>query len=141
MINRLVVVALFVFASAASAQTVQLVTPDEAKQAPLAGKPASRAITRGPGVKLASPESVGGNFAFKVAFEPRGESKIDASSVKVEYLKGSGIDLTDRLKASIKPTGIEVAAASAPAGEHPIRVSVRDSEGRMGTAEFKLTVK
>ena len=59
----------------------------------------------------------------------------------MEYLKGSGIDLTDRLKASIKPGGIEVAAAAAPAGEHPIRVTVRDSEGRLGTAEFKLTVK
>ena len=31
--------------------------------------------------------------------------------------------------------------AAAPAGEHPIRVTVRDSEGRLGTAEFKLTVK
>ena len=52
-----------------------------------------------------------------------------------------GIDITDRVKAGIKPTGIDIASAAAPAGEHPIRVSVRDSEGRMGTAEFKLTVK
>ena len=133
--------ALLLFSSAASAQTLQLITADEAKQPAAAPKPTSRAITRGPGVKLVSPEAVSGQFAFKVAFEPRGESKIDTGSVKVEYLKGPGVDLTERLKASIKPGGIEVAAAAAPAGEHPIRVSVRDSEGRLGSAEFKLSVK
>lgn len=141
MILRFVSTLFFLFSTLAYGQAVQLITPDEAKQPAAASKPASRAITRGPGVKLASPESVSGQFAFKVAFEPRGESKIDPASVKVEYLKGNGIDLTERLKGSVKPNGIEVAAASAPAGEHPIRVTVRDSEGRLGTAEFKLTVK
>lgn len=141
MLVRLICSAFLLASPAVFAQTVQLVTADEAKQPAIASKPASRAITRGPGVKLASAESVSGQFPLKVAFEPRGESKIDAASVKVEYLKGSGIDLTERLKAGIKPTGIEIASAAAPAGEHPIRVSVRDSEGRLGTAEFKLTVK
>ena len=138
---RAITVGLLLVSSTAFAQTVQLITADEAKQPAAATKPASRAITRGPGVKLASPESVSGPFALKIAFEPRGDSKIDAASVKVEYLKGAGIDLTDRVKGGIKPTGIEIPAAAAPAGEHPIRVSVRDSEGRLGTAEFKLTVK
>jgi hypothetical protein len=131
----------FLLSSGTAVAQVQLITADEAKQPAAAQKPASRAITRGPGVKLASPESVSGQFPLKVAFEPRGDSKIDPASVKVELLKGNGIDLTDRLKAGIKPTGIEIASAAAPAGEHPIRVSVRDSEGRIGTAEFKLTVK
>ena len=138
---RAITVGLLLVSSTAFAQTVQLITADEAKQPAAATKPASRAITRGPGVKLASPESVSGPFALKIAFEPRGDSKIDAASVKVEYLKGAGIDLTDRVKGGIKPTGIEIPAAAAPAGEHPIRVSVRDSEGRLGSAEFKLTVK
>ena len=141
MFKHFIFLALFLASPAAFAQTVQLITADEAKQPAAASKAASRAITRGPGVKLASPESVSGAFALKVAFEPRGDSKIDAASVKVEYLKGAGIDLTDRVKGGIKPTGIEIPAAAAPAGEHPIRVSVRDSEGRLGTAEFKLTVK
>lgn len=123
------------------AQTVQLIKPDEAKLPAAATKPPSRAITRGPAVKLVSPEAVSGNFAFKVAFEPRGGAKIDPASVKVEYLKGSGVDLTERVKGGLKPEGIEIAAAAAPAGEHPIRVTVRDSEGRLGTTEFKLTVK
>ena len=141
MIIRLICTAFFLTASAVYGQTVQLITPEEAKLPTAATEPPSRAITRGPSVKLASPENVSGQFPFKVAFEPRGESKIDAGSVKVEYLKGPGVDLTARLKTGIKAAGIEIPAATAPAGEHPIRVSVRDSEGRMGTAEFKLTVK
>ena len=139
--RSILILVAFLFASGTAFAQVQLITAEEAKQPASAAKPASRAITRGPGVKLASPESVSGAFALKVAFEPRGDSKIDPASVKVELLKGNGIDLTDRIKAGIKPTGIEVASAAAPAGEHPIRVTVRDSEGRLGTAEFKLTVK
>ena len=141
LIRSLAVVALSLAAATAGAQTVQLISAEEAKLPAAASKPASRAITRGPGVKLVSPESVAGSFAFKVAFEPRGGARIDPASVKVEYLKGSGVDLTERLKAGIKPEGIELASAAAPAGQHPIRVTVRDSEGRQGTAEFSLTVK
>lgn len=141
MVVRLAFALLCVLSSAAYAQALQLITAEEAKLPTPSAKPPSRGITRGPGVKLASPETVSGNFAFKVAFEPRGGSKIDTGSVKVEYLKGAGVDLTARLKSGIKPEGIEIPAAAAPAGEHPIRVSVRDSEGRMGTAEFKLSVR
>lgn len=140
-IAAFLIAAVSALAAPAHAQTVQLIKDDEAKLPAQGAKPPSRAITRGPGVKLASPEAVSGSFPFKIEFTPRGESKIDPNSVKVEYLKGSGIDLTDRLKPGIKAGGIEIPAAAAPAGQHPIRVTVRDSEGRAGTAEFNLTVK
>ena len=140
-VRSLAAAVLLVGASTVHAQALQLISADEAKLPAAATKPATRAITRGPGIKLASPESVSGQFPLKIAFEPRGESKIDMASVKVEYLKGNGVDLTERLKGGFKPTGIEIPTAAAPAGEHPIRVTVRDSEGRLGTAEFKLTVK
>ena len=141
MLSRILLVALVLISTAASAQTVQLVTADEARQPAVAAKPGSRAITRGPGVKLTSPESVSGNFPFQVEFTPRGGSTIDVASVKVEYLRGPGVDLTSRLKASTSARGISVAAAAAPAGEHSFHVSVRDSEGREGHADFKLMVK
>ena len=141
LVRTLAAALLLLGASTVHAQALQLISADEAKLPAAAAKPASRAITRGPGIKLASPESVSGQFPLKIAFEPRGDSKIDMASVKVEYLKGNGVDLTDRLKAGIKPGGIEIPTAAAPAGEHPIRVTVRDSEGRIGSAEFKLTVK
>ncbi len=141
LVRTLAAALLLVGASTVHAQALQLISAEEAKLPAAASKPASRAITRGPGVKLDSPESVSGQFPLKIAFQPRGDSKIDMASVKVEYLKGNGVDLTERLKGGIKPAGIEIPTAAAPAGEHPIRVTVRDSEGRLGSAEFKLTVK
>jgi hypothetical protein len=139
--TALLLAAVLPVTSTAHAQALQLISADEAKLPVAAAKPATRAITRGPGIKLASPESVSGQFPLKIAFEPRGDSKIDTASVKVEYLKGNGVDLTERLKGGIKPAGIDIPTAAAPSGEHPIRVTVRDSEGRVGTTEFKLTVK
>ncbi len=140
MIRMLMVFFLMSSASLVSAQTVQLITEDEAKL-PAAAQTVTRAITRGPGIKLVSPEAVGKNFAFKVAFAPRGSSKIDPASVQVVYLKNPQVDITSRVKAGIGAEGIEIAAAQAPAGEHPIKVSVRDDEGRQGSATFNLVVK
>lgn len=143
MIARLVaILAVSLLPAAAGAQALQLISDAEAKLPSAGPQTSSRGVTRGPGVKLSTPDTVAkGAFAFKVDFEPRGGSKIDPASVKISYLKNPVVDLTDRLKASIKPTGIEVAQADAPAGEHPIRVTVRDDEGRQGTALITLTVK
>jgi hypothetical protein len=142
MIARLMLAIVFAtIASLAGAQTVQLITDDEARL-PAASQAPSRSITRGPGVKLVSAESVAkGAFPLKVAFEPRGGSKIDPGSVQVTYLKNPPVDLTSRLKAAIRPDGIELAAASAPVGEHPIRITVRDDEGRQGVLLINLSVK
>ncbi len=134
-------VLLIALTSGVSAESLQLIKEEEAKLAPMPTKLATRAITRGPGIKMASPENVSGAFPFKVVFEPRGDAKIDRNTIKVEYLKGAGIDLTERLKSGIKSDSIEIPAALAPVGEHPIRVSVTDNEGRQGAAEFKLVVK
>lgn len=134
-------VALVMLATSAMAQPVQLITDKEARL-PVAPQAASRAITRGPGVKLLSSESVAnGVFPLKVVFEPRGGSKIDPSSVEVTYLKNPAVDLTSRVKSGIRTDGIDLASVTAPAGDHPIRISVRDDEGRQGTLVINLSVK
>jgi hypothetical protein len=141
MIRIMLVAALLTGASVAVAQTVQLITEDEARL-PAATQAPTRAITRGPGVKLIAPESFSNaSFAFKVAFEPRGGSKVDPASVQVVYLKNPPVDLTGRVKSGISPEGIDLASARAPVGEHPIRVYVRDDEGRQNSATFILVVK
>ncbi|PUE36981.1 hypothetical protein B9Z34_13580 [Limnohabitans sp. Hippo3] len=124
----------------AMAQT-QLITEAEA-QAPNMQVPATRAITRGPGINLLSPTEVSGkSFAFKMVFEPRGGAKIDPSSVKFEYLKQPVVDLTARFKTGLNGNQLELPQASVPAGTHPIRVSVRDSEGREGKTIIHLSAK
>jgi hypothetical protein len=40
----------------------------------------------------------------------------------------------------MQPDGIDFAAVEIPAGVHPIRVNLKDSEGRAGTASFALKV-
>ena len=120
---------------------IKLITEAEA-QTPNLQVPATRAITRGPGISLLSPSEVAGkSFALKLAFEPRGGSKIDASSIKFEYLKQPIIDLTARFKVGLNGNQIELSQASVPAGTHPIRVSVRDSEGREGNTIIHLSAK
>ena len=126
--------------SAALAQT-RLITEEEAK-APNLQVPTTRAITRGPGISLQTPLEVSAkSFAFKLAFEPRGGAKIDASSIKFEYLKQPIVDLTARFKPGLNGNTLELAQASVPVGTHPIRVWVRDSEGREAQTTIQLTAK
>lgn len=115
------------------AQAAPLITPKEAKLPDAAGSLTTRGISRGPTVKCISPEpgsSVKGPFEFKVSFEPRGGSTINASSVKVTYLKSPTVDLTPRIKASVTDGGIDMKQAEIPPGEHQIKISVQDSDGR-----------
>ncbi len=137
----LIATGLLLLGGLAQGQSVQLIKEEEAKL-PAGSTAATRAITRGPGVKLVTPEAVQGKaFPLKIAFEPRGGAAVDLASVKVEYLKTPVVDLTDRVKAGIKADGIDLSSVNVPAGAHPIRVSVRDSEGRQGVSVINLTAQ
>lgn len=126
--------------TAVLAQT-RLITEDEAKS-PNMAVPTTRAITRGPGIRLVSPNEVSAKaFPFKVAFEPRGGAQIQPDSVRIEYLKQPLIDLTPRLAGALRGNLIELSAAAVPPGSHPLRVSVRDSEGREAHAIIHLHAK
>jgi hypothetical protein len=142
MVARLIfAVPLLILATTAAAQPIQLITDKEAKL-PVATQAPSRAITRGPAVKLLLPDGIAnGAFPLKVVFQPHGGSKIDPTSVQVIYLKNPPVDLTGRIKSGIRPDGIDLAAVTAPSGDHPIRISVRDDEGRQGALVINLSVK
>jgi hypothetical protein len=104
--------------------------------------PVTRGITRGPGISVQSPLEVNAkSFAFKLAFEPRGGAKIDASSIKFEYLKQPIVDLTARFKLGLNGNTLELPQASVPVGTHPIRVWVKDSEGRETQTTIQLNAK
>ena len=120
---------------------VKLITEEEAK-APNLQVPSTRAITRGPGISLLSPlEVTAKSFAFKLNFEPRGGAKIDPTSVKFEYLKQPPIDLSSRFVSGLKGNQIELPLVRVPSGTHPIRISVKDSEGREATTILQLNAK
>jgi len=120
-----------------------LISAKEAALPPAAGALATRGISRGPAIKLASPEAdtpVAAPFDFKVSFEPRGDAKIDPSSVKVVYMKSPFVDLTPRLKSAISANGIDFVKADVPPGTHTIRVTVKDTDGRETNSVLNLVV-
>lgn len=126
------------------AAAVTLIKDEEARQPAAAGGLVTRGITRGPGVKMLSPDPAAGAvkspFNLKVSFEPRGGARIDPASVSVTYLKATPVDLLPRVKAGLSAGGIELPDAEVPPGEHQIRVTVQDSEGRQSSTVLQLNV-
>lgn len=135
------VIALFVQGTAFAAT---LITADEAALPAAQGESLTRGISRGPGVELIEPKAdfgpVKAPFELKIAFEPRGGNKIDPASVKVVYLKTPFIDLTPRLQAGITETGIVLPGASVPPGQHDLKITVLDEDGRETNSVVKLVV-
>jgi hypothetical protein len=125
-----------------AAAGVVLITAEEAKLPAPTQFASSRAITRGPRIeasdldeaKLHSP------LHFRLKFRAFGGSSIDLDSLSVTYLRGSNVDLTQRVKPFARQTGIDIPDAEVPPGEHAIRVDLKDSEGRAATVNFLLAV-
>ena len=120
-----------------------LISPKEAELPDMPPTLSTRGISRGPAVKLNSPEAnapVVSPFEFKVSFDARGDSKIDPNSVKVIYMKSPFVDLTPRLINAISSKGIDFSKAEVPPGTHMIRISVKDSEGRETNSVVSLVV-
>ena len=121
-----------------------LITPEEAALPAASGESLTRGISRGPGVELVSPNAdfgpVKAPFELKIAFAPRGGNKIDPTSVKVVYLKSPFIDLTPRLQNSITETGIVLPDVGVPAGEHALKVTVLDTDGRETNSIVHLVI-
>jgi hypothetical protein len=126
----------------ANAGTV-LISADEAKLPPPKGgvAVATRGITRGPKIELVgNADSAKSPMRLVLKFESFGGAKIDTDSLKVTYVRNPAVDLTPRLKPFVLPTGIDVPDAELPAGDHLIRVDVKDSDGRAATTSFTLKV-
>ena len=77
---------------------------------------------------------------LQLKFEPYGRAKIDPDSVKMTYLRTPNVDLTSRVKSFVGPSGIDMPEVELPAGEHMVRVDIKDTDGRVGTTSFILKV-
>ena len=121
---------------------VVLITPEEAQLPTPKGVYASRAVTRGPRIDLAGPDTneVRSPLRLQLKFRGFGGAKIVLDSLRVTYVKLPDVDLTSRVKPYVQPTGIEIPDAEAPPGDHLVRVEVQDSEGRRTTTTFLLSV-
>jgi hypothetical protein len=136
-----VVTAGLLFSGAAKA--AQLITEEEARLPPPKGAVASerRGIMRGPKVEFISPgDAVSSPLRLQLKFESFGGAKIDPESVKVIFLRTPNVDLTPRVKPFVQADGINMQDAELPPGEYTVRVDIKDSDGRPGTAVFTLKV-
>ena len=129
----------------AMAGQVQLITPAEAQLPPLKGAvaSASRGITRGPRIELVDTGTDGAIHSpmhLQLKFQAFGGAQVDPSAVQVTYLRSPEVDLTSRVKPFVQASGIDVPEAALPPGDHVLRVDVKDSDGRTGTASFTLKV-
>lgn len=124
-------------------RATQLITAEEAKLPPPKGAVAAdrRGILRGPKVEFVSPgQSTSSPMPLVLKFESFGGAKIDPESFKMIFLRTPNVDLTSRVKPFVKPDGINMQDAELPPGEYTMRVDIKDSDGRPGTAIFTLKV-
>ena len=77
---------------------------------------------------------------LQLKFETHGGAKIDPDSVKFTYLKTPNVDLTERIKPFVQVTGIDIPDTQLPAGDHMLRVDIKDLDGRIGSMVFALKV-
>jgi hypothetical protein len=120
-----------------------LITEEEAKLPPPRGAVATdrRGVTRGPKIKyVEESEPIHSPMHLQLTFESFGGAKIDPDSVKVTYLRTPNVDLTPRIKSFVQATGIDIPDVQLPAGDHMVRVDVKDSDGRIGSTSFILRV-
>ena len=124
--------------------SAELISPKEAKLPEANGSLKTRGISRGPAIKVNSPDlsavEIKSPFDLKVLFESRGGNKIDPGAVKVSYLKATEVDLTPRLQGAISASGIDFTKAEVPPGEHAIKITVKDVEGRESSTILTLNI-
>jgi hypothetical protein len=122
---------------------VVLITDDEAKLPPLKGAfPTDRrGVTRSPKIEfIADSDPSHSPMHFQLKFVSYGGAKIDPDSVKFTYLKTPSVDLTSRVKPFVQATGIDIPDTQLPAGDHMLRVDLKDLDGRIGSTIFALKV-
>lgn len=135
-------------ASAAWAQSDRIVLITEAEstlESPPAGDLTFRAgISRGPSITVISPKPSDTNLKspihLQLKFEGRGGAQVDADSLKLTYAKKQAVDLTARVKAFVKPAGVDLPSAEVPPGTHTIRAEIKDKDGRAGFTSFVIKV-
>lgn len=131
-----------------SAAPILLVSQTELDALPLdtpvswSSKPTS---PEGPKIAIASPTNNGtyeGPFPIKVEFLPGPKGyAVDIDSLKLEYKKAWGIDITDRVRDYISGTAIDVENSELPSGRHTVEIEIADVKHNLSRQTFTVIVK
>ena len=132
--------------AAAPAGAFDLVTKEEAAlpAGPLPVLQMRGSPTRRPKIVVISPPPSAGlvhsPLDLKLQFHAFGGGEIDPGSVVVTYLKQPAIDITQRIMPFITADGVNIPQAEVPPGKHQFWVELKDTTGRIGSAEFDFQV-
>ncbi len=99
----------------------------------------------GPEIRIASPThnaTYEGPFPIKVEFLPGPKGHpVDLESLRLEYKRAWGIDITDRVRDYIHGTAIDVAESELPRGRHTVEIQIADVEENLSRRIFTVVVK
>jgi hypothetical protein len=99
----------------------------------------------GPLIEIASPIHNGtyeGPFPIKVEFLPGPKGyEVDITTLKLEYKKAWGIDITDRVRDFVTGTVIDVKESELPRGRHTVEIEIADTHKNLSRQIFTVTVK
>ncbi|MGH2668335.1 MAG: hypothetical protein ACRDH5_04300 [bacterium] len=141
----------------AGAQTLFLVTPEEARlpDAPIElpaepgatlgpSRKGTEALEVGPRILVIKPTeglAVTGPLDIEVQFQPQDDAAVDLATLEVKYVKLVSIDITDRVRPYASPEGIRVERVSFPRGKHTIRISIADTRGALTSRILSVTIQ
>ena len=124
---------------------LQLITSEEADM-PINTTVARRTEPRndGPAINISSPQNGAafqGAFPIDIVFEPGANGlAVDMKSLKLEYQRAWGIDITSRVRDYIDGLEIHVGEAELPEGRHSVEIQIQDTEENLSTLLFTVTV-
>jgi hypothetical protein len=123
---------------------LQLISPEEAAlpDAKTFGF-SGRAVSGGPEITVESPlEGAEQSSAInlRITFTPHDTEIVALSTLKLEYLKQTPLDLTLRIKPFASGNGVSANKVKLPPGLHRFRVSITDSSGRFSEKDFTVLV-
>ena len=75
-----------------------------------------------------------------INFVPREGTTVDLKSFRLEYLKFVSIDITRRVSDYVGPGGVKVEKADLPAGDHKLRITIRDTQGGISQQVYSVKI-
>jgi hypothetical protein len=125
-------------------EALDLLSPEEAaRPAAKAYGFASQERSEGPIISVVSPiedAEEGPISALRVKFTPRAGDRVDLTSIKLECLKETPLDLTPRIRPYLTRDGINAEKVRLPEGIYRFRVGIADYQGRFSEKEFTVKV-
>jgi len=134
---------LSLFSAGFCATSLQLLTMEEAALPEAKNFGFAAALRNdGPSITARDLEVAPGSrtFPLHVGFAAKDGAPVDISTLRLECLKSSTIDLTPRIRPYADKDGVKVDSISLPPGSYRFRVAISDFKGRFSEKEFMVKV-